>query len=47
VRFDGRKEGLPVTSVRELTVLQQCSHPNIVALLKVVTGTRPDRWGAE
>lgn len=43
VRFSGSKEGLPVTSVRELTILQQARHPNIVSLLKVVTGTRPDR----
>lgn len=42
VRFSGSKEGLPVTSVRELAILQQARHPNIVSLLKVVTGTRPD-----
>lgn len=44
VRFTGSKEGLPVTSVRELTILQQAKHPNIVSLLKVATGTRPDRY---
>jgi hypothetical protein len=44
VRFTGSKEGLPVTSVRELAILQQSQHPNIVSLLKVVTGTRPDRY---
>jgi serine/threonine protein kinase len=43
VRFDRSKEGVPVTSVRELRVLQQCQHPNIVDLKKVVTGSRPDR----
>lgn len=43
VRFSGSKEGLPVTSVRELTILQKARHPNIVSLLKVVTGTRLDR----
>lgn len=32
-----------MTSVRELAILQQAQHPNIVSLLKVVTGTRPDR----
>lgn len=46
VRFSGSKEGLPVTSVRELAILQQARHPNIVSLLKVVTGTRPDRCAA-
>jgi hypothetical protein len=43
VRFPGTKEGLPVTSVRELAILQQAKHPNIVSLLKVATGSRPDR----
>jgi serine/threonine protein kinase len=47
VRFTGSKEGLPVTSVRELTILQQAKHPNIVSLLKVVTGSRPDRYTAQ
>lgn len=42
VRFSGTKEGLPVTSVRELAILQQAKHPNIVSLLKVATGSRPD-----
>lgn len=43
VRFERSREGVPVTSVRELRVLQQCKHPNIVNLLKVVTGNKPDR----
>lgn len=43
VRFERGREGLPVTSVRELAVLQAASHPNIVKLLRVVTGHRPDR----
>eukprot|EP00775_Hariotina_reticulata_P010109 gene10109-10265_t len=42
VRFDRSREGVPVTSMRELAVLQQSHHPNIVQLLKVVTGTRSD-----
>lgn len=37
--------GLPVTSVRELRVLQSCKHPNLVNLLKVVTGSKLDRCG--
>jgi serine/threonine protein kinase len=45
VRFDrGPSEGVPVTAVREIKILQKClGHPNIVQLQKVVTGTRPDR----
>ena len=35
--------GMPVTSVRELRVLQQCKHPNLVQLKKVVTGSKLDR----
>ena len=34
---------MPVTSVRELRVLQQCQHPNLVQLKKVVTGSKLDR----
>ena len=30
--------GMPVTSVRELRVLQTCKHPNLVELKCVVTG---------
>lgn len=30
--------GMPVTSVRELRVLQTCKHPNLVELKRVVTG---------
>ena len=36
--------GMPVTSVRELRVLQQCKHPNLVQLKKVVTGSKLDRY---
>lgn len=43
VRFDRSREGVPVTSVRELAVLQKSHHPNIVKLQKVVTGARADR----
>lgn len=34
--------GMPVTSVRELRVLQTCRHPNLVRLQRVVTGPKPD-----
>lgn len=42
IRFDHAKEGIPVTSMRELRVLQQCKHPNVVKLHKVATGSKPD-----
>lgn len=44
VRFDRCRDGVPVTSIRELRVLQSCSHPSIVQLKKVVTGSKADRW---
>ncbi len=37
------RDGVPVTSLRELRVLQQCPHPNIVRLKAVVTGSKADR----
>lgn len=42
VRFDRSRDGVPVTSIRELRVLETCKHPNIVALKKVVTGPQAD-----
>jgi serine/threonine protein kinase len=44
VRFDVSRDGVPVTSMREMRILQSCRHPNIVQLKKVVTGSKPDRW---
>ena len=35
--------GMPVTSVREVRVLQACQHPNLVHLREVVTGSKLDR----
>uniref|UniRef100_A0A7S3QM04 cyclin-dependent kinase n=1 Tax=Dunaliella tertiolecta TaxID=3047 RepID=A0A7S3QM04_DUNTE len=42
VGFNRARDGIPVTSMRELRVLQETCHPNIVRLLKVVTGSKPD-----
>eukprot|EP00951_Prasinocladus_malaysianus_P016217 scaffold125927_cov37-Prasinocladus_malaysianus.AAC.1 len=36
--------GVPVTSLRELRVLQACRHKNIVELKSVATGRKSDRW---
>lgn len=38
---------MPVTSLRELRVLQSCQHQNIVHLKEVVTGSKPERWEAK
>ncbi|GAB4821329.1 hypothetical protein N2152v2_008375 [Parachlorella kessleri] len=42
LRMDRERDGMPVTSVRELRVLQTCRHPNLVSLLRVVTGPTLD-----
>lgn len=44
VRFDVSRDGVPVTSMREMRILQSCRHSNIVQLKTVVTGSKPDRW---
>lgn len=43
IRFEHSRDGVPVTSIRELRVLQRCCHPNVVSLKRVVTGTQADR----
>ncbi|KAK3264188.1 hypothetical protein CYMTET_27056, partial [Cymbomonas tetramitiformis] len=42
VRMDRERDGVPVTAVRELRILQSIDHPNIVKLKKVVTGNKKD-----
>ncbi|KAL4422316.1 hypothetical protein ABPG75_008513 [Micractinium tetrahymenae] len=42
LRMERERDGMPVTSVRELRVLQTCRHPNLVELKRVVTGPRLD-----
>lgn len=42
LRMDRERDGMPVTSVRELRVLESCSHPHLVRLLRVVTGATLD-----
>ncbi|KAK9830148.1 hypothetical protein WJX72_009988 [[Myrmecia] bisecta] len=42
LRMERERDGMPVTSMRELRVLQTCRHPSIVELKKVVTGSKLD-----
>ncbi|KAI7842421.1 hypothetical protein COHA_004060 [Chlorella ohadii] len=42
LRMERERDGMPVTSVRELRVLQTCKHPNLVELKRVVTGPKLD-----
>lgn len=37
--MDNDKEGFPITAMREIKLLKQLSHPNIVNLVEIVTGS--------
>ena len=37
VRLENEKEGFPITAVREIKILRQLNHPNIVNLMEIVT----------
>merc|ERR1711937_203801 len=36
IRLDGEDEGIPSTSVREISLLKELKHPNIVELISVI-----------
>lgn len=37
VRLENEKEGFPITAVREIKILRQLSHVNVVALKEIIT----------
>ena len=42
VRMDKERDGMPVTALREVRILQSSRHKNIVNLLRVVNGKKPN-----
>ncbi|MCJ8734545.1 hypothetical protein PDJAM_G00236440 [Pangasius djambal] len=40
VRMDNEKDGIPISSLREITLLLRLRHPNIVELKEVVVGSQ-------
>lgn len=44
VRMDQEKDGLPVSGLREITILKKCKHDNIVNLIDVVVGKSLERY---
>jgi cyclin-dependent kinase 12/13 len=40
VRLENEKEGFPITAVREIKILRQLNHKNIVNLKEIVTDKR-------
>ena len=37
VRLENEKEGFPITAVREIKILRQLNHKNVVQLSEIVT----------
>ena len=37
VRLENEKEGFPITAVREIKILRQLNHPNVINLSEIVT----------
>lgn len=44
VRMEHEKDGIPVSSLREIQVLLSCRHENIVHLKEVVVGRSLERY---
>jgi hypothetical protein len=41
--MDLDSDGFPVTSLREIKILQELNHPNIIKLKEVAVGYKKDR----
>lgn len=42
LRMEREKEGMPLTSLREIRLLKACHHPNVVELHDIVVGNKLD-----
>ncbi|KAL6043380.1 Cyclin-dependent kinase 10 [Balamuthia mandrillaris] len=42
VRMERERDGIPITCLREISILKELNHPNVVQLLDVVVGNRLD-----
>ena len=42
--MEKEKDGMPISGLREIMLLQACNHPNIVCLKEVVVGRSLERW---
>ena len=40
VRLENEKEGFPITAVREIKILRQLNHRNIINLKEIITDKR-------
>ena len=40
IRLENEDEGIPSTAIREISILKQLKHPNIVALLDLIHGEK-------
>lgn len=43
IRMENEKEGLPMSALREISLLLKCDHENIVRLQEVLVGKSLDR----
>jgi len=41
IKDENESEGFPITALREVQLLQECDHPNIMKLLDVVVSKEP------
>lgn len=43
IRMDVDPDGFPITAIREIKILEELKHPNIISLKEVVVGMKNDR----